>query len=63
MKKLITYRCESRGRVIWGMSVETNPVEWLEECQQYEDGPYFIVSIIDITDDEAKRIDGSLKGM
>jgi len=61
--KLITYRCESRGRIIWGQDVAENPVEWLEECQQYETEIYLIVSCIDITDEESKRIAGCLRGM
>jgi hypothetical protein len=45
------------------MDVAESPIEWLESCQEFEDGPYFIVSVIDITNEEAERIDGSLKGM
>ena len=62
--KLITYRCESRGRVLfWGHDVAVNPVEWLEEVQSHDTETYLIVCCIDITDEEANRIDGSLRGM
>lgn len=62
--KLITYRCESRGHIIWGQDVVSNPVEWLESVtKEHPTETYLIVWSMDITDEEAKRIDGALKGM
>lgn len=57
--KLITYKCN--GNLAYDTC--SNIVEWLLEVNELKDAPYFILNVIDISDDELKKIDGLLIGM
>ena len=61
--RLITFKAESRGYSTTGMEVTTlTPIEWLADMQKYIE-IYFILSVVEITDKEAKKYAGELKGM
>jgi hypothetical protein len=45
------------------MEVTDDVVRWLENCQQYNGETYYLINQLPITDAEAARIDGELRGM
>lgn len=64
MKVLITYRCERpRGNVVYGHCVANDPIEFLLEVDGFKDETYLILNVLPITNEDALRIDGELRGM
>lgn len=61
-KLLITYRCISNGKESWGYAINHNINEFIEDVEQHKDGPYLIVNTVQITDEQAARWDGVIKG-
>ncbi len=57
---LITYRSESQGREIWSYKVCNSAVQFLRDVQKYEDERYFIVNVLELTDDQVKEFDEML---
>ena len=62
MKHLITFRSEFRGCIIHGMMIADDPIEWLAEMQD-EPETYVLLNAQPMTDEQAKKYDGSFKGM
>lgn len=63
---LITAHAQYPGRLDfnpWMEATDKTPVQWLEDCQQWEDAVYFIINQHEITKAEYDRINGKLKGM
>ncbi len=60
-KLLITYRCKENGQVYWGYSINHSINDFIEEVEKYA-GTYLIVNTIQITDEQAARWDGQIKG-
>jgi len=60
---LITYRSESQGREIWACQVCDSAAQFLRDVQEYKDEKYFIVNVLELTDEQAKEFDGALIGM
>lgn len=59
MKVLITYSCQGK----LGYSVEESAIEFIDRVNGYPDGPYFVMNVLEITDERALIWDGHLKGM
>ena len=62
MPYLITYRSDFRGNIIYGMDTTEDPIEWLETAQQFKE-TYILINALLISEEQEKRIHGSLKGM
>jgi hypothetical protein len=63
MKYLISYVCEwSIGFKLYGCDITEDPAEWIWETQQYEE-TYILLNALPITEEQAERFDGTLKGM
>ena len=60
---LITYYCLGAGFDGYGHSVEKCPVKFLEGVQGDGMETYVIINVLPITDEQAGRIDGRLRGM
>ena len=59
---LITYRCESKGREIWGYSFSESVGDFLSNVQKYEEETYFIVNSLAVTYEFYNEWDGKLAG-
>ena len=60
-KLLITYRCNENGQIYWGYSINHSINAFIEKVEKYT-GTYLIVNTIQITDEQAARWDGQIKG-
>ena len=60
-KLLITYRCNENGQIDWGYSINHSIGNFIEEMEKYT-GTYLIINTIQITDEQAARWDGQIKG-
>ena len=56
---LITYSWN--GRLAYATT--SNVVDWLLKVNDLETEAYFILNVVEITDEEHKKIDGNLAGM
>ena len=59
MKYLISYRCEFRGSITYGMDMHEDPVEWLKEVQEL-DGIFILLNQFPL---EPEQCDMEFKGM
>jgi hypothetical protein len=64
MKYLISYVYDRPGYADnrYGCDVTEDPAEWIWEAQQYE-CTFTLLNALPITDEQAERFDGCLKGM
>ena len=65
---LITYHYKSNKNTAnsgsFHYSVATSATDWIEKMQEYEEfGNYILVNVLEITDHQAARYDGTLQGM
>ena len=65
MKYLLTIRFQHRrsSYVSYHYDITDNPEKWVEETQQFDDGDYFVINVMPISEEFAKKWDGELKGM
>lgn len=47
----------------FSMTVAKCPIEWLIKAQEFEREAYILINAQPITEEQAKQIDGNLKGM
>jgi len=65
MKYLISYACCNRPGytdAMYGCDVTDDPAEWIWEVQEF-DATYILLNALPITEEQAERFDGELKGM
>lgn len=59
MKVLITYSCQGR----LGYCIDDSAVDFINRTNEYSEGPYFIMNVLEITDEIALIWTGLLKWM
>jgi hypothetical protein len=62
MKHLITFRTEFRGCTTYGMVTADDLIEWLAEMQK-EPETYILLNSQLVTDEQAKKYEGTFKSM
>lgn len=62
---LITYNCVRYvGNDMMGHTItDEDPIEWLAYTQKFNNETYFIVNVLPLTDEQAKKYKGELRGM
>jgi len=61
-KFLISYAYHRDGRIhSFHYEVIDSIEEWIDETQEYNDGPYVLVFVMPITNEQAKKWFGDLK--
>jgi hypothetical protein len=62
---LITYAYQRKGQdhnmFCYDITKDVN--EWLMSVKDYQDGRYILVNVLSLTDEQAKKYEGSLNGM
>lgn len=62
---LITYKCDNKysNKSSTGHSFTSNPEEWLGGVQDYQDETYFIINVLEVSEDFYNYYNGRLKGL
>ena len=62
---LITYAYQKNGsdHNMFCYDITKDVNEWLMSVKDYRDGRYILVNVLPITDEQAKKYEGSLSGM
>jgi len=61
-KFLISYYSIHLGNIIYGYAIADDPIEWVDSVQKYKE-MYILLNAQPMTAEQAKKYDGTFKGM